>query len=85
MYGFTIGQKNHTEKPVLHFRHLHPTPNPAISLDYFPERHPYSSLDPFLSDYRPIRSLTDCLEIARDLHTDKVADFRCAGLSCRNL
>ncbi len=82
MYRLTIGQDDHTEKPVLHFRDLHPTPNPAISLDHFPVWRPYGSLDPFLVDQSSIRSAADCLEIARDLHSAKVADFRCAGLRC---
>ena len=58
MYGLTIGQDNHAEKPVLHFWHLHPTPEAAISLHRFPNRCPNGPLDPFVSYDRPIRPLT---------------------------
>ncbi len=37
MYGLTIGQDDYPEKPVLHFRHLHPTPDATVSLERFPE------------------------------------------------
>jgi len=40
MYGLAIGQDNYAEKPVLHFWHLYPTPEAAISLDLFLEQVP---------------------------------------------
>jgi len=79
MYGLTIGQDNYAQKPVLHFRHLHPTPEAAISLDRFPNRGPDGPLDPFVSDNRPIRPLTDCREVACNLHGISVSDFHFAG------
>ena len=81
MYSLTIRQDYHTEKPVLHFRYLHPTPNPAICLYNFPNRRPYGSLDPFVQDYGSVRSNTNCFKVARNLHTATVSDFRSAGLS----
>ena len=83
MYCLTIRQGYHTEKPIFNFRHLYPTPNPTVSLDYFPERRSNCALDPFLSDYGPIRSQTDGFKIACRLHIRKVADFRFMGLNCR--
>jgi hypothetical protein len=79
MHGLTIGQDNHAEKSILHFRHLHPTPEAAISLDRFPKRRSDGPLDPFVSDNRPIRSLTDCREVACNLHGISVSDFHFAG------
>jgi hypothetical protein len=79
MYGLTIRQDNHAQKPVLHFRHLNPTPDTAISLYSFPNWYPYSSLDPFVSDDRPIRPLADSLKVARNLHDISVSDFHFAG------
>ncbi len=79
MYGLTIGQDNYAEKPILHFRHLHPPPEAAISLDRFPNRCPDGPLDPFVSNNRPIRPLTDCREVARHLHGISVSDFHFAG------
>lgn len=79
MYGLAIRQDNHAEKPVLHFRHLNPTPDTAISLYHFPNGYPDGLLDPFVSDDRPIRPLTDCLKVARNLHNISVSDFHFAG------
>ena len=35
MYGLTIRQDNHAQKPILHFRHLNPTPDMAVRLYVF--------------------------------------------------
>jgi hypothetical protein len=79
MYGLTIGQDNHAKKPVLHFRHLHPTPDAAVSLDRFPNWRPDGLLDPFISDDSPIWPLTDCREVACNLYVVSVSDFLFPG------
>ena len=79
MYCLTIGQDNYAQKPVLHFRHLNPTPDTAISLYRFQNWYPDGRLDPFVSDDRPIWPLTDCLEVARHLHDISVSDFHFTG------
>jgi hypothetical protein len=79
MYGLTIRQDNYAEKSVLHFWHLHPTPEAAISLDRFPNRCPDGPIDPFVSDNRPIWPLTNCREVACNLHGISVSDFHFAG------
>jgi hypothetical protein len=79
MYGLTIRQDNHAQKPVLHFRHLNPTPDTAVRLHRFPNWCTDGPFDPFVSDDRPIRPLADCLKVARNLHDISVSDFDFAG------
>lgn len=83
VYGLTIWQKHNSQEAILHLRYLHPAPDTAISLDSFPNRRPDGLLDPFVSDNSPIRPVTDCLEVACNLHAVNVSDFRFAGSSCR--
>ena len=83
MYGLTVRQKHNSQVAILHLRYLHPTPDAAIGLDIFPNRRPDSLLDPFVPDDSPIRPVTDCLEVASNLHAINVSDFRFDGSCCR--
>ena len=38
MHGFTISQDDDAEEPIIHFRHLHPTPDATVRLERFPKR-----------------------------------------------
>ena len=79
MHGLAIGQYNDAQKPVLHFRHLRPTPDAAVGLDHFPNRRSHRFFDPFVPDDSPIRPLTDCCEVVRNLHGISVSDFLLPG------
>jgi hypothetical protein len=85
MVGLAIPQQHNTQEAIFHFRHLRPPSNSAIGLDSLPNWRLDGALDPFLSDNSPIRPVSDCLEVACDLRAANVADFRVAGLSCRNV
>lgn len=76
MYGLTIWQKNNSQEAILHLRYLRPAPDTAIRLDRFPNWRPDGLLDPFVPDDSPIRPMTNCLEVACNLHAMTVSDFR---------
>ena len=59
MYALTVRQKHNTQEAILHIRYLHPAPDAAISLDYFPNRRLDGSLDPFVLNDSAIRPVTD--------------------------
>ena len=75
MDGFTIGQKNNTQKAILHLRYLHPAPNAPVSLNHFSEWCPDRLFDPFLSNDSAIRPATNRVEVAGGFHGANVADF----------
>lgn len=68
MNGFSVGQKNHTKKATVHFRHLNPPSDAPVRLDVLPNRRSQRSFNPLVSNQGPIGALSKRLEVGRDFH-----------------